>query len=481
MASRYNHVKEYKRTRKLFYVRQHMRNFDDVVIGAGPGGIACAKILGRAGRSVALVEDREVGGTCLNRGCVPTKLLLGAVAPLGIIDNLARGRIIEGREKVNFPALRERIRSFVEASRKVVTSELTGMGVQILKGHARCLSPSSLEIEDTDGKKQTYTTKNIVFACGSRTSTYPDLTPDGETILGSTSILEQRAIPESLIICGGGTIGIELADFFLHMGCAVTIAEAAPQLCPTEDSDIGMHMRLHLERRGALCLTGVRAVSMLCDSDGNARLTLANKATYTAQKGLIASGRMPNTQNLDAEVAGVARNRRGFITTDFFLKSSPSSWAIGDVNGKILLAHAAAHQGQYVAHSILGEVQTPYIPGPCPSCFHGSLEIMRVGVTEREAMATGGDVYVSKVHFGSNVMAQACGNPYGFVKVVWRNDSIVGIAAIGANVSQLTLSAQLLLIGQYSGARLDSFMVAHPTLDETLVAAIRAQRKPSNS
>ena len=114
-----------------------------------------------------------------------------------------------------------------------------------------------------------------------------------------------------------------------------------------------------------------------------------------------------------------------------------------------------------------------------PACFHGSLEVMRVGMTEREAAAIGGDVYVSKVHFASNVMAQAAGNPYGFVKVVWRNDVMVGIAAIGANVSQLTLSAQLLLIGQYQGSKLNSFMVAHPTLDETLVAAIRAQRKPS--
>ncbi len=458
---------------------QTVQEYDVIIIGAGPGGIACAKSLGRAGRKTALVEDRDLGGICLNRGCVPTKLLLGAVAPLSVMKNLARGRILEGSEQVNFPALRERIRAFIEGSRKAVTLELINLGVQIYRGHARCLSPSVIEATAADGTTSLLQSANIVFACGSRTSTYPGLTPDGKVILGSSAILEQSDIPESLIICGGGTIGIEMADFYLHMGTSVTIAEAAPQLCPTEDSDIGMHMRLHLQRRGARCLTGVRAVSMLPDENGKARLTLANGETCTADKGLIASGRMPNTETLDAEAAGIALNRRGFITTDFFLRSSPSSWAIGDVNGKTLLAHAAAHQGQYVAHSILGKNQGPYVPGPCPSCFHGSLEIMRVGMTEREAAAIGGDVYVSKVHFASNVMAQAAGNPYGFVKVVWRNDVMVGIAAIGANVSQLTLSAQLLLIGQYQGSKLNSFMVAHPTLDETLVAAIRAQRKPS--
>ncbi len=456
-----------------------MQQFDVIIIGAGPGGVAAARILGRAGKAVAIVENRSWGGTCLNRGCVPTKLLLGAVAPLGLMENLSRGRIIEGSERVNFPALRERVRSFVEGSRRALVLELIDLGVHTFKGQARCLAPDSVEVTDLSGHSVALKADHIIFACGSRTSTYPNLKPDGRVILGSTTILEQRLIPESLVICGGGTIGVELTDFFLHMGSRVTICEAAPQLCPTEDSDIGMQMRLYLERRGVVVRTGVRAVSLLPDEKDHACLTLANGETYTAEKGLIASGRMPNTEALDADNAGIALNRRGFITTDYYLRSSPNSWAIGDVNGKTLLAHAATHQGEYAARSILGLERGPYASGPCPSCFHGSQEIMRVGMTEREAAALGGEVLVSRVHFASNVMAQAAGNPYGFVKVVWRDDEMVGIAAIGANVSQLTLSAQLLLMGQYHDARLDTFMVAHPTLDETLVAAIRARRMPA--
>ena len=223
----------------------------------------------------------------------------------------------------------------------------------------------------------------------------------------------------------------------------------------------------------------MRAVSLERDRDDRARLTLADGAVYTADKGLIAAGRMPNTEWVDAESAGCALNRRGFITTDTCLRSSDNSWAIGDVNGRVLLAHAATHQGEYVARCILGREDGPYEPGPCPSCFHGSLEIMRVGATESEAAALGGEVMVSKALFAGNVIAQAAGSPTGFVKVVWRNGAICGIAAIGNSVSQLTLSAQLLLLGQYCGEKLNSFMVAYPTLDETLTEAIRAPKVPS--
>ena len=204
--------------------------------------------------------------------------------------------------------------------------------------------------------------------------------------------------------------------------------------------------------------------------------------TYRMKSGLLelAITMTPlNTEHLDAENAGCALNRRGFITTDYYLQSSPNSWAIGDVNGKMLFAHAATHQGEYVARTILGLEFSPYQAGPCPYCLHGSMEIMHVGLTEREAAALGGEILVSKSLFSSNVISQARGDASGFVKVVWRNGEMAGIAAIGGCATQLTLSAELLLMGQYSGSRLNSFMVAHPTLDETLVDAVKAPRRPS--
>ena len=456
-----------------------MEKFDVTIIGAGPGGTAAARLLAEAGMRVALAEDRDWGGTCLNRGCVPTKLLLGAVAPLGVLDGFARRHIIEGRETVNFQALNLRVRRFVDTRRRALALELIHKGVHLFKGRGICLSPTEVRIEERDGSASHIQTRYLIFACGTRTSSFPGLRADHRTILSSTTLLQQTAIPESLIIAGGGTIGVEMADIYYHLGSRVVIAEAAPQLAPTEDEDIAAHLRWRLERRGILCLTGVRAVSLEKDRDDRARLTLADGAVYTAAKGLIAAGRMPNTEWVDAESAGCALNRRGFITTDPRLRSSVNSWAIGDVNGRVLLAHAATHQGEYVARCLLGQEEGPYEPGPCPACFHGSLEIMRVGATESEAAALGGEVMVSKAQFAGNVIAQAAGSPTGFVKVVWRNGTICGIAAIGNGVSQLTLSAQLLLLGQYHGAKLNSFMVAYPTLDETLTEAIKAPKTPS--
>ncbi len=446
-----------------------MEQFDVTIIGAGPGGTAAARLLAEGGLRVALAEDRDWGGTCLNRGCVPTKLLLGAVAPLGVLEGLSRRHIVEGKETLNFHALSQRVRRFVDTRRRALALELINKGVHLFKGRATCLSPAEVRVEERDGSAQHIQTRYLIFACGTRTSSYPGLRADHRTILSSTTLLQQSAIPKSLIICGGGTIGVEMADIFYHMGSRVVIAEAAPQLAPTEDEDIAAHLRWHLERRGILCLTGVRAVSLTRDRDDRARLTLADGAVYTAEKGLIAAGRMPNTEWVDAESAGCALNRRGFITTDTCLRSSDNSWAIGDVNGRVLLAHAATHQGEYVARCILGREDGPYEPGPCPSCFHGSLESMRVGATESAASAPG----------AAGRIAQAAGSPTGFVKVVWRNGAICGIAAIGNSVSQLTLSAQLLLLGQYCGEKLNSFMVAYPTLDETLTEAIRAPKVPS--
>ena len=393
-----------------------MDNFDVAIIGGGPGGTAAAGVLASHDKKVAIIEDRDWGGACLNRGCVPTKLFLGAITPLSELDSLGRQRVLQGIETVNFPVLKKRVNAFVEASRRKVANSLIDAGVHLYKGHAYCLTPNEIRIRDRSGDDTVIRTENIIFACGSHTSTYPGLAPDDHVVLSSTSLLEQNIVPKSLIIAGGGTIGVEMADFYYHMGTHVIIAEAAPQLAPTEDEDIAAHLRYTLEKHGVLCLVGVRAESLEEDEDGNARLTLADGATYT---------------------------------------------------------------GEYVARTILGLEFSPYQAGPCPYCLHGSMEIMHVGLTEREAAALGGEILVSKSLFSSNVISQARGDASGFVKVVWRNGEMAGIAAIGGCATQLTLSAELLLMGQYSGSRLNSFMVAHPTLDETLVDAVKAPRRPS--
>lgn len=302
------------------------------------------------------------------------------------------------------------------------------------------------------------------------------MAPDHEAVLDSTDMLRIAAVPESLIVVGAGAIGLEMADFFSAMGSKVTIVEAAPHLAPTEDADVGLEMGKLLGKTGITCITGVKAAS-LTTSNGMATLALEDGRELTAAKALVAVGRTPNTDGLGAESAGCTLQARGYVTVDQCLMASPTVYAIGDINGQTLLAHAAEHQGAYVARHILGQQTTPYASGPIPSCVYGSLEIMRVGITARQALASGGKVEVARAQLMGNAIAQAGGDASGFVKIVWHNGALAGISALGHGVSHLVTAAQLLLLGQYHGDALHAFMFAHPTLDEALHAALEAPRE----
>ncbi len=454
-----------------------MNKFDVVIIGGGPGGVKAARVLAHGGASVSLVESAHWGGVCLNCGCIPTKMLLGATAPTGLLRGLERQRVAKGAIDIDYDALQKRIQRFTRGSAQTLAKGLEQAGVILFNGRGRCAGPHLVEILDADGAvSATLEARHIILATGSRSAAFPGLSPDHESVLDSTDMLAIPAVPESLIVVGAGAIGLEMADFFNAMGCKVTIVEAASHIAPTEDADMGVEMQKLLGKAGITCICGVKASSLLT-RDGQAVLTLEDGSELRAEKALVAVGRTPNTDSLCAEKAGCTLNPRGFVSVNEYLMAAPAVYAIGDVNGQTLLAHAAEHQGDYVARHILEKAPDPYASGPVPSCVYGSLEIMRVGMTERQALAEGGEVMVSRAQLMSNAIAQAGGDACGFVKVIWRNGSIAGISALGHGVSHLVTVAQLLLIGQYCEERLHSFMFAHPTLDEILHSALEAPRQ----
>lgn len=456
-----------------------MNKFDVIIIGGGPGGARAARVLAAKGRSVALVEDAHWGGVCLNCGCIPTKMLLGAVAPKGLLRGLERQRVARGTVDVDYEALQKRVQRYTRASSQTLAKALEQAGVTLFNGRGVCAGPQEVRVLDAHGKESAaLTAERIVLACGSRSAAFPGLAPDHDAVLDSTDLLAIPSVPESLIIVGAGAIGLEMGDFFSAMGCEVTMVEAAPQLAPTEDGDIARELQKLLAKAGRSCIVGVKA-SSLATREGKAALTLEDGRELMADKALVAVGRTPNTNGLDAEKAGCTLNRRGYVDVNEHLMAAPTVYAIGDVNGLVLLAHAAEHQGDYVARHILGEESASYESGPVPSCVYGSLEVMRVGKTERQILAEGGEAAISRASLTGNAIAQAGGDASGFVKVVWHNGQIAGIAALGHGVSHLVTAAQLLLLGQYSGPRLHSFMFAHPTLDEVLHVALEAPREPA--
>ncbi|MFT4301858.1 MAG: FAD-dependent oxidoreductase, partial [Desulfovibrio sp.] len=240
-------------------------------------------------------------------------------------------------------------------------------------------------------------------------------------------------------------------------------------------ADIAKEMLRALTKKGITCHEGTKAKNLM-SIDGKARLELEDGSVITAAKALIAVGRFPNTKNLAADSLGGSLTARGYVQVDEKLQSAPGLYAIGDVNGLTLLAHAAEHQAAYVAKHILGETEDAYTPGPVPSCVYGSMEIMRVGKTASELLHQGKTVGISQAALSANPIAQASGGTSGFVKIVWLDGQIAGIAAVGHGVSHLVTVAQLLIKDGYTEARLDEVMFAHPTLDEIIPMAIRASK-----
>lgn len=448
--------------------------YDVLILGGGPSGTATAKDLAAGGKKVALIEDTHLGGICLNCGCIPTKMLLGAIAPLAMLKSQERMRVLKGSATIDYKALQQRIQRFLKGSRQTLTKTLSDAGITLYQGHGIIAEKNRVLVRSESGE-ESLTAETIILACGSSSASFPGLVPDGDAVLDSTALLNLPEVPESLIIVGAGAIGLELGDFFGMMGTKVSIVEAAPHIVPTEDKDIAAEMTRTLTKAGHVCLAGAMAKSLIT-KDGHAELTLQDGQILTATKALIAVGRTPNTAGLDCEKIGCTLQRRGFIVVDDYLQAAEGVYAIGDVNGLTLLAHAAEHQGAYVARRILGKEKSVYCAGPVPSCIYGSTEIMRVGQTVKALLKAGKKVTVSQVPLAMNPIAQAAGATSGFVKVVWDGEEIAGIAAIGHGVSHLVTVAQLVM--RASPELRETNMFAHPTLDEIIPAALHAPRVP---
>lgn len=448
--------------------------FDVLVIGGGPGGTAAARVLALGGKSVALVESANFGGVCLNCGCIPTKFWLAATASLGAVHDHRRFGTLTGELGVDFSALQKRKDRFIKGSVSALTKSLQAAGIALFEGKGAITEPGTVLVEGTS--PAILKAKDIILATGSRSASFPGVTPDGDAVLDSTMLLALESVPKSLLVIGAGAIGMEFADFFAALGVQVTVVEGMATLVPTEDADIGEELGKIMQKTGKKCTTGQKVAS-LATKNGTGELTLENGTVLTAEKILIAIGRHPNTEIIGVQAAGGSLTPRGFIAVDGKLQAAANCYAIGDCNGLTLLAHAAEHQGEWVARRILGEEKGEYVSGPVPSCVFGHIEVMRVGKTVKEVVASGGEPFVSKAPFTTNPIAQAHASTAGFAKAVWDGEKLVGMAAVGHGAAHLVTAAQLLVLQGINVHSLHIFMFAHPTLDEILKNALTAPRE----
>lgn len=455
--------------------------YDLVVLGGGPGGFDAAVEAAASGLKTALLEPAELGGTCLNRGCIPTKLWLGATSAIEELAAQAKARIAGGEVRVDFTALQAKKDRHIAATRKAMAQKLAALGVDLVPGRGRVAGPGQLEAVCADGVKP-LGFKSLIVATGSRPAAFPGLAPDGARVVDSTGFLALSAMPKSLIVVGGGFIGLEMAQAAHRLGAHITIVDALPRLAGLEDPEVSATLETAFKRQGWDIRLGVKVAGVATRGE-SAVLTLAAESggeELLAECALVAIGRRPNSAELGIESLGAELTGPGYIKTDEYLQACPGVYAVGDVNGRMLLAHAASHQAHYVVERLLDRPDAPrgaYVQGPVPSILYGSPEVMRVGLMAGEAKAGGEAVFVSRAPLIQNAIAQAHAATLGFVKCVWRQGRLAGVTAVGADVSRLAVPASMAVAGGWTSHDAAGFMFPHPTLEESLKAALLADKE----
>lgn len=451
----------------------HLVRYDLVVIGAGPGGFASAEEAARRGQSVAVIERGELGGTCLNRGCIPTKLFLGATECASDLAAQAKMKVASGDISFNLPALQDRKGKLLAGSRTGMEKKLAGLGITLLRGHARFTAPGTIAIDGDEATTIEYGA--CVIATGSTPTAFPGMQPDGDRVLNSDALLDLTDVPEHLLIVGGGVIGLELGRVFSRLGSRITVVEAMDRIAPWEDPEVSKLLAGQCKRAKWKVRTGQRVASLVTEDD-HALLTLDSGDTITADIALVATGRGPVTDGLNLPALGVTPDAKGFLPVDEHLRCAAHVYAVGDVNGMAMLAHTASHQGRYAALHAAGTAKTPYESGPVPWCVYGAPESFRVGLMPEDAKAKGMTVRVSRAMLAANPIAQVHAAVQGFIKVCWHNGRVCGVTAAGHGVSHLITPATLAVHDGWTKDDADRIIWAHPTLDEALLDALTAEQ-----
>ncbi|WP_415719759.1 dihydrolipoyl dehydrogenase family protein [Maridesulfovibrio sp.] len=450
------------------------RSYDLVVVGAGPGGFDAALEAAEEGIKVALVEKDLLGGTCLNVGCIPTKMYLGATSPVEELAAQSKARVAKGEISIDFDALCTKKDRFIAATRKAMSQKAKNLGIDIYPAVARIIGPGKVEVSHPE-EKAVLEYKDLILATGSHPTVFPGLEPDNETVLDNTGFLSLTEMPTSLLVIGAGFIGLEMAQIAHRTGCKITVVDALDRIAVYEDPEVSKALQSVFKRHKWEFNLGVKVKSVTAEN-GQAVLRTEDGEEFTAEKALIAIGRRPNSADLGIEALGLETEGPGFIKVNENLEAAPNVYAIGDLNGKILLAHAASHQAGYVVRRLAGKTESPYEHGPIPSILYGSPETMRVGLMPADLEGKG-EVKTSSFPLVANPIAQAYASTQGFVKVVWLDGRVAGITAVGHHVAGFTTAAAMIVQEGWTKDDIHKVVFPHPSLDEALLGALKAEQK----
>ena len=457
-----------------------MADFDVVVIGSGWGGYTAAVRAEQNGLRTALVERDKLGGTCLHRGCIPTKALIETAELLSIAQRGADYGLTLGEPKLDYGRVLERKAEIVAQLYRGLQQLVKASGTTLIEGDGRLAGPGIVEALDRSGKTTRLETKAIILATGSRPKLLPGITTDGLTILDSDQLLERPRVPESMLILGAGAVGVEFASCFSDYGTKVTLVEMLPRILPGEDADVSTALTRSLTKRGIRVESGVPAIlETIRAGEGGVSLEIERKGKRERLAGeclLVAVGREALTSGIGLEEQGV-RLERGFVAVDGQMRSSaPNMYAVGDCNGLLMLAHVAAAQGVFAADQIAGRSSPTVEFDRLPRVTFCRPQVASVGLTEEQARETGRPIKAARTFLRANGKALINGDPDGFVKLVCdeSNGDVLGIHMLGDGVTELIAAGSLARFLDASIEELGLNVYPHPTLSELVGDAAHA-------
>ncbi len=449
--------------------------YDVTIIGAGPGGYVAAIRAAQLGLRVALVEKEHLGGVCLNWGCIPTKALLRNAE---VISLLRRGKefgfTVTGFE-ADYGAAVDRSRKVAARLVKGVGALMRKNGVEVIEGTGILRSPNAVEVTLNAGGTRTLHTRNVIVATGGRARTIPGVVPDGEVVLTYREAIVLRRVPRSVVIIGAGPIGMEFAHIWHTYGAEVTVVEMLPRALPLEDEEVSAEVERAFKRRKVRLLTSTRVQGVETTPSGVRVSVTGEKGEQVLEAGraLIAIGVRPNSENLGLEEIGV-RVERGYVVVDDHLRTDvPGVYAIGDVTGKLPLAHVASAQGIVAAETIAGAETVTLDYEAMPRCTYCQPQVASFGLTEAQAVERGHEVRVGRFPFRPNGKALALGEREGFIKIVADATSgeILGAHLVGPEVTELLPELVLARNAELTPEEVARSVHAHPTLSEVLMEA----------
>ncbi len=451
-------------------------NYDIIIVGSGPGGYVTAIRASQLGFKVAVIEKENLGGICLNWGCIPTKALLKSAQVYDYLKHVdAYGLKAEAVDK-DFSAVIKRSRNVADGMSKGVQFLMKKNKIDVIDGFGKIKPGHKVDVTAADGTITEYTAKNIIIATGARSKELPNLPQDGKKVIGYREAMSLPKQPKKMIVVGSGAIGVEFAYFYHTMGTEVTVVEFLPNMVPVEDIDVSKQLERSFKKSGIKVMTNASVESV--DTSGKGVVakvkTAKGEVTLEADVVLSAVGIKSNIENIGLEDVGIATDRDKILVNDFYQTNMPGYYAIGDVVPGPALAHVASAEGITCVEKLAGLDTEPVDYGNVPGCTYATPEIASVGLTEAQAKEQGYELKVGKFPFSASGKAQASGTPDGFVKVIFdaKYGEWLGCHLIGAGVTDMIAEAVVARKLETTGHEILKSIHPHPTMSEAVMEAV---------